>query len=240
MRKTVGLLCAGVLLVTSVKPAVAQDAGDVAAYLAMVFTPIGALPPQITPSMAGLTQTRARVRVQYGRFSFTDDVGYNNLGVGIDVGRGRGSMGLTLGYGFDDCEGDCDGVIMLGGHIEGRLASSSLGDTPDGARLNMGIRGDLGFSRMDDVTSFTGVVGVPVALSAPSGGIRFVPFLTPAFGFGRLSGDDDSESGVRFLLGGGVGVVSATQLMINFGFQKVLIEDGDTMFGIGVAWNVGR
>lgn len=239
MRKTIGFVCAAAMLV-SVTPwrGAAQDAEDVAAYLAMVFTPIGALPPMVTPPMAGSAQTRNRINARYGRISFNDAVAFNNLGVGIDFDRDGGSWGLVLGYMFDDCEGDCDGVVMFGADLEGVLASSQIGQSPN-TRLNMGWRGDVGISRSDDLTSLTGVIGVPLSVSAQSGSLRIVPFFTPAFGFGRLSDDNDSESGVRFLLGGGLGVMSSTGLALNIGFQKVFIDGGDTQVGLGVAWNLG-
>ena len=240
MRKTIVYLCAAALLAVSAAPAVAQDEGDVAAYFGMVFTPIGALPPLVTPVMAGLTSARTRINARYGRISFSDAVAFNNLGVGLDFGRRRGSFGLLVGYGFDDCDGECDGAVMVGANAEGALGSTALGADGSSARLHMGIRGDVGFARSDETTALSAVVGVPLSVSMPSDGLRFVPFLTPGFGFGRLASDDDSESGTRFLLGAGVGVVTSTGLMIDLGVQKVFIEDGDTMVGIAVAWNIGR
>lgn len=240
MRKTIVYLCAAALFASSAPLAAAQDEDDVAAYAAMVFTPIGALPPLVTPAMAGISHAPTRINARYGRISFSDDVGFNNLGVGLDFGRRRGSLGLLVGYAFDDCEGECDGAVMIGGHAEGTLGSTPLGDDPSSATLRMGVRGDVGFARMDDVTALSAVLGVPLAVSMPSGGLRFVPFVTPAFGLGRLSGNDESETGVRFLLGAGVGVVSSTGLMVDLGVQKVFIDDGDAMVGIAVAWNIGR
>lgn len=239
MRKTIGLVCAIVATSATALPLLAQDGDDVVAYVAMVFTPIGALPPQVTPAMAGETQTRTRLRAQYGRLEMNDAVAFNNLGVGIDVGRGRGSMGLTLGYGFDDCETECDGVLMVGGHLEGVLTRAEVGARPGGGRMTMGLRGDVGLSRANESTALSAVVGVPIALTLPVQELRFVPFLTPGFGFGLIGGDD-TRSGVRFLLGGGIGVMSGTGFVINLGFQRVFIEDGDTMLGINVAWNIGR
>ncbi len=235
MTRLLRCSCIALLLATLAPAAHAQDAGDVAAYIALLFTPAGALPPQVTPAMSGLTQTRTRARVQYGRVG---DLDANNLGFGLDFGRGRGSAGLTLGVGFRDCDG-CDEVIMAGAHLEGVLGSKPISTSTPDVRLNVGLRGDVGFARADDATALTAVVGAPVSVSAPAGELRFVPFLLPGFGFGRLS-NGDSDSGIRFLLGGGVGLVGAGGLMLDIAFQKVFIDHGDTQVGIGVAWNIGH
>ncbi len=230
-----------ILLSSSIAAAAeAQNDGDAAAYFAIVFTPVGALPPQLTPAMAGEPQTRTRFRAQYGRLSFSSAVAFNNVGVGLDFGRRRGSLGLTLGYGFEDCDAGCESVIMIGGHLEGMLASSSLGGADSDSRLTMGLRGDVGFGRADDLTALSAVLGVPLTIVIPSEGLRFAPFLTPGLGVGRLSDDDDADSGVRFTLGGGIGVLSASRIALFLGFQKVFIDGGDTQVGIGVTWNVGR
>lgn len=235
MTRLLRFACMALLLLTVVPTARAQDAGDVLAYIALLFTPVGALPPEVTPAMAGLTQTRTRARIQYGRVG---DLDANNLGAGLDFSRGRGSAGLTLGVGFRDCDG-CDEIVMVGAHLDGVLGSRPLSTSTPDVRLNVGLRGDVGFARADDATALTLAVGAPVSISAPAGELRFVPFLTPAVGFGRLS-DGDSESGVRFLLGGGVGLVGAGGLMLDIAFQKVFIDHGDTQVGIGVAWNIGH
>ncbi|HKW12053.1 MAG TPA: hypothetical protein VJO33_16825 [Gemmatimonadaceae bacterium] len=65
--------------------------------------------------------------------------------------------------------------------------------------------------------------------------MRIAPFLTPGFGWGRLSGSGDSISGTRFLLGGGVTLQSLTNdIGVNVGFQKVFIDRGETMFGVSL------
>jgi hypothetical protein len=235
MTRLLRFACLALLVLGTVPSVRAQDSGDVAAYLALLFTPVGALPPQVTPAMAGLTQTRTRARVQYGRVG---DLDANNLGFGLDFGRDRGSAGLTLGVGFRDCDG-CDEVVMVGAHLEGVLGSKPISTSTPDVRLNVGLRGDVGFARADETTALSAVVGAPVSVSAPAGELRFVPFLTPGFGFGRVS-NGDSDSGIRFLLGGGIGVVGAGGLMLDIAFQKVFIKHGDTQVGVGVAWNIGH
>ena len=46
-----------------------------------------------------------------------------------------------------------------------------------------------------------------------------------------------SESGVRFVLGGGLGLqFHGSALGVHFGAQKVFVEDGEIAFGAGLSW----
>jgi hypothetical protein len=67
--------------------------------------------------------------------------------------------------------------------------------------------------------------------------VRVIPFVTPAVGFGALTGDN-GDSGIRPMLGGGVGIVAANGFGISAGFQKVFIDEGETV--IGLAITLGR
>jgi hypothetical protein len=53
----------------------------------------------------------------------------------------------------------------------------------------------------------------------------------------ELGAEEDAESGTRFMLGGGIGMLFASSgLGVDVGFQRVFIEDGDTLVGIGVSY----
>jgi hypothetical protein len=68
-------------------------------------------------------------------------------------------------------------------------------------------------------------------------GVQIVPFVSPGFGWGRVSEGGDSESGTRFVLGGGVGIVSSNSgLGLTLGAQKVFIDGGKLVFGAGLTW----
>jgi hypothetical protein len=75
--------------------------------------------------------------------------------------------------------------------------------------------------------------------------MRLVTFVTPALIFGTTDFEDDipgfpgSESAVRFMIGGGVGIFnSKSPIMLNVGAQYIAIENGGAQ--IGVALMFGR
>ncbi|HEY8793666.1 MAG TPA: hypothetical protein VIM15_01890 [Gemmatimonadaceae bacterium] len=68
-------------------------------------------------------------------------------------------------------------------------------------------------------------------------GVQFVPFVSPGFGWGHITDSNNSESGTRFMLGGGVEIVSSNSgLGFTLGAQKVFIDGGKLVFGAGVTW----
>jgi hypothetical protein len=51
----------------------------------------------------------------------------------------------------------------------------------------------------------------------------------------------DSQSGTRFVLGGGIGIVNvAPGMSMSLGAQKTFIEDGKIVFGAGISYTVSR
>jgi hypothetical protein len=114
-----------------------------------------------------------------------------------------------------------------------------LGAEPSAATLTIGLNGELGFGKPEGGTIWSATAGLPVALVAGAGsGLRLAPFLTPAFGFGYVTGQGESESGTRMLLGGGVGIMGANRFGVSVGFQKVFIEDGQTTIGINASFRM--
>jgi hypothetical protein len=157
---------------------------------------------------------------------------------------------------------DCGGGLVLGANWVAPLLTSPIG-RGGGATFVLGVdasigvgSGDIFTFRFDDgddlnitteisATSFSATAGVPVLLSARSGNVIFVPHLTPRVGFGRASldvdgigtgGDDEeSESGFRAMLGGGLGILfDRSGFGFNLGFQKVFVDEGKTVIGLGV------
>jgi hypothetical protein len=79
-------------------------------------------------------------------------------------------------------------------------------------------------------------VGLPLSLAFGQGNaIRIVPFFTPAFGVGHI-GADLSETGVRFLVGGGIGILSQSAgIGATLGVQRIIANGGKTVFGVGMS-----
>ena len=71
-------------------------------------------------------------------------------------------------------------------------------------------------------------------VSGQNGGTRVIPYVTPAIGVGTATADVD-VGGSRAMLGGGIAIITAGGLGISAGFQKIFIEDGETVIGLAVA-----
>ncbi|HKW12052.1 MAG TPA: hypothetical protein VJO33_16820 [Gemmatimonadaceae bacterium] len=229
-----------VLVFITAFPLGAQGINAAVAYGALITTPAGALPPVLSDAMLNRSMTQPDVAVRYGHIS---DAGTSlntfDARVGFPFGT-RAMVGVNAGYQDASCSfGNCDSHFIAGANAEGRLASSMLGTGAEAAQLTIGLNGDAGFGKNAGATAFSFTGGLPVALLSRTSKLLIAPFLTPAFGWGRASDNGVSENGTRFLLGGGVTVQSLNSpIGANFGFQKVFIDGGETVFGVSLV--VGR
>ena len=166
-------------------------------------------------------------------------------------------------YGFFRLEYDCRTVLMGGASLDFPLVTGATNAQGTGLALGLQLTAGYGTSEellgltMDDgttQTSFTfgghgmsATIGLPMSLIARSGGMSIVPYVTPRFGWGRATmkfedttdpsaNDEQTESGTRFILGGGLTVNLENGLGLTAGFQKVFIEDGASGIGFSVLW----
>ena len=65
-------------------------------------------------------------------------------------------------------------------------------------------------------------------------------FVTPGFGYGRLSEDGESESGTRPMLGLGLRLRTTSGIGFSIGAQKVFIDDGEMVMGAGLSIATGK
>ncbi|HEX5438461.1 MAG TPA: hypothetical protein VFW98_15015 [Gemmatimonadaceae bacterium] len=231
-------LSAGVL-VAPISRAAGQgfDFSGVVGYLALVNTPTAGVVPVARQWMLAEPRTGTGVDVQYGRIADDDDH-FDDLvgGVSLPFAQGHADVAIQGGFFLPSCSGEgCDPEFVASAAVEGSLLRSS---TPN-ALLNVGLAGRLGFGKPADATALSASVGLPISVAVGrAGGVQLVPFITPAFGWGRLSGGGDSESGTRLMLGGGLGVMNGKSgLGVNVGIQKVFIDGGRTVFGAGITWS---
>ena len=210
----------------------AQEEGPspeaIVAYTAINSSTVGAI-PLATNTLApagGLSW-----HLQYGRLSWGDDVNQSTYAGGINVSLGQGRLGVSAGYVTFDCQ-DCDSHATVGARYGVQLTGGALGDARSGSRWAMGLEGELGVAFPEDVSvmAFAGHLPIKVTLGK---NVKVSPFVTPGFAYGRMSVNDESESGTRFMVGGGVGLAFANGIGANFGLRKVFIEEGETQFGLG-------
>ena len=175
--------------------------------------------------------------VQWGHMS--GDGGSLNTftgGVTLPIAAGHGDVGISAGYFKPSCDvGSCDGNFVAGGVVEGRVLQSQM----QSATFTLGLSGHVGFAKPSGGTIWSASAGAPISLALGSKtGLQVVPFITPSYGWGRASGGGASESGSRLMVGGGIGLLSASSgFGFNVGVQKVFIDGGKTVFGAGFSWS---
>lgn len=227
------LLCIGLAVVMSMRPVYAQDEGDVTAYFALSFTSTGGFVP--LPTAARMGEPGGAMSLRYGQLSFDSDDAFHNIGISGDFRAGAGRLGVTGGALV--CSG-CDPVIMLGADWTTPLSrrASDAGSFAVGLTTAAGV----GIPSSDaDGILLSASLGLPLSMTAGEPrGVRVIPYITPAVGFGAATGDG-GDSGVRAMLGGGVGIVAANGLGVSAGFQKVFIEDGEAIIGLAVTFGRG-
>jgi hypothetical protein len=231
------LLLPTAALVWCSTPLLSQSTGDLAAYLALIETPAAALTPLLTNTLVGPLQRSPVFALRYGYLGL-DGASYNNFGVSAVLPAGIGSsVSLNAGVFSPSCrDPGCDNQLMLSIGGDTRLLGTAIGQGPNPAKLLVALNGELGYGKPRDANVASGMVGLPVSLVAGDPkGMRVVPFLTPAFGFGRVSSGSSSESGTRLVFGGGVGVHNTvSSLVVNLGFQHVYISGAKTLVGVNV------
>ena len=229
--KRLSLLGMALAAVVFVSPVHAQDEGDATAYFALSFTSTGGFVP--LPSAARLGEPSGALSLRYGQFSFDDDDAFHNVGLSGDFRAGAGRASITGGAML--CSG-CDPIIMVGGDWTTPLSRSVSESGTFAVGLTTAAGVGIPTSEGADGVVLSASLGLPLSMIAgQSEGLRVIPFLTPAVGFGAATGDD-GDSGVRPMLGGGVGLVGASGLGVSAGFQKIFIEGGETIIGLAITF----
>jgi hypothetical protein len=236
MHKTALVLFA---LLAPAGSAVAQS--DLLAAAALASTPIGALTPMMTSSMVGRRLEGAQLAIRYG---LRRDEAINTHAIAGSVLFSAGlksSLSLTAGVRDATCTG-CSPRLMLG--LGGDMRLYEGGDFAGaGSGLAVSLSGDLGYGRaFGDEDAYALGIGTPVTLSLASGGrdaLHIVPFFTPIVGIGQTSCPgvllDCERSGVRMVLGGGIGVWNPmTSVSASVGVNQVIRDGESPVFGINV------
>jgi hypothetical protein len=213
-------------------PAVAQSEGDVAAYLALTVTPTGAFAPVARAAWLEEAGGNA-LSLRYGRLSYEADETIHNLGISGDFGAGRARVGLTAGA--VTCSA-CDAVLMFGADVTTPLVRRVSSDATFGVGFAAAAGAGIPTAEGADGVALSGSLGLPLILIAGApNGLRAIPYITPAVGFGTLTGEGGA-SGVRPMLAGGIGVVAANGIGVSAGVQKVFIDGGEAVLGLSLTF----
>jgi hypothetical protein len=120
-------------------------------------------------------------------------------------------------------------------YITPLVRSAGTGPTPSAFTVSLSPSVGVAKPTEGDGTFAAASVGLPVAVAmGGDAGARVAAFVSPGLGFGMISGSGESESGVRPMLGGGVGL-RFSNLTISGSAQKIFIDVGEIQFGVGIA-----
>ena len=201
-------------------------------------------------------------RIVLGGIDFP--VGRSTIGISagyLDFACGNDAAGPGI-------EIDCKGGLMAGARAGTSLVSAPVG-TGSTTSFLVGIDGSVGFGTGDvlelsfddgfgnqgtgkfEGTSMALGLSLPVALVARGAGVTVAPHITPGVGYGRLTAkvsasgsgftdsSEDSESGARFMLGGGAAILFTNSgLGLHLGFQKVFVKDGEATLALGLSYTM--
>lgn len=229
--------------------AAAQDASDSAAYRALTQTPAGALPATMDVSMSGVRDRAPVFQVRYGIMSYDNHEYVHNFGVGVSLPVGSASIGLTGGYYWPNCNGQCEGHAMFGASLSQNLATVPLGGETGGAgggsggggggAFNIGLRGKAGYARQG-ATLVSGELALPVSLVPASRSLRLVPYIAPGLGFGMVRDGDGTEAGLLFTFGAGLGLLTSHGFTATAGISRAFLSTGNWLAGVGITVGPGR
>ena len=229
--------CLAALLVCAPSSiALGQSDGSSTGYLALVTTPTAALSPVAKQWMLPDPAQGFGIETQWGHVSGNGgSINTFTSGINLPLAAGRADVGFSAGTLRVSCDaGDCGDYFVASSVIEGRVLQSQMG----GASFALGLSGRLGFAKPSDATVWSAAASVPLSLAVniqPE--FQFVTFVAPGFGWGHISEGSGSQSGTRFMLGGGVGVISSTSgVGLTIGVQKVFISGGKLVVGAGLTW----
>jgi hypothetical protein len=155
------------------------------------------------------------------------------------------SVAFTAGVADADCNG-CSPALLLG--IGADMRVYERGDVLSvGSIFTLAVSGDVGYAEVKPTDSDAlGLgIGAPMTLvfGADRSGWRLTSFFTPVFGIGRLNGlvcpgigpCDESASGTRILLGGGVGLWSPlSSVSASLGINQVMADEARPVYGVSV------
>jgi hypothetical protein len=246
MRRTFSAL---LFVVVTAYSAHAQSAQSIGAFLALNGTPVAALPPVLTTTILTSLQRTVQFSARYGYLDnntySADGQATNNGGLTVVFPSGLGStVSLTAGFWYPTGK-NYSSHLMLGAAGDYGIGSAQLTDAADSPLLSLAVDADVGFGKPSNGTFWAARLGAPVTLGQRGEGIRVAAFVIPGIGFGSSRLDavnvagqpvTTTESGVRFMAGGGVGVYTpASTLSVSLGFQQVFVTGSSTLVGLVIS-----
>ena len=215
----------------------AQDPSDFqgAGYLAIVASPIGALPPYLIRDQFLERGSPSVLHLRYGARKI-DSIFSHAAAATLEFPLGIGRIGFTGGI---KRENETT-LGMLGMEYQTIMSRGMLTPDPAGPVLHITVKTELGFgTSLEGPTELTAATGaLSIVMSVPFGNeIMIVPFATPGIGVGMLSTGGDVQFQPQVIVGGGFVIHNPSRLDLTLAVHRGLADEASTVYGIGLTWN---
>lgn len=221
----------------------AQSNSDVAAWSALMVTPIGALAP-IAQDPHGLPVNATAWSLRYGRWHYDADDVIHDTG-GLTWSRGLAyrhlQLSVTGAYALIECPtcsywlaGDITLRTPLGFRVYGDSTTHLRTET--GASLQMTL-GGARYRGREPANAQSLAIAVPVDIAIPwrrTGAFR--ASLIPGIGFGRVATAGSADAGLLPMIGGALAWSLNRTFTIDMGAQRVILNGGALQLGLGARW----
>lgn len=231
----VGALCASGVLPAN---AVAQSANDLAAFSALIVSPVGALPPVVGDNGSRIPE-RASLSLRYGGWQYdVDDGMHNNVGLTLTsrIGSSRTSLSATAAH----LSLNCACAVWASGGVSVRSVPwSSTSRGPKHPAAHVAIEVAVGGARYmggGHATARSAAAVLDIGGGIPFfGGSRLSVSVLPGLGRGSLWSADATGGGTRALLGAGASWIFPHGVSIDVGTQRVILPGGPRQIGAGLS-----
>lgn len=221
--------------------AIAQSPGDLAAFNALIVSPVGALPPTAGDDGRPLPD-RASLFVKYGRWRYdVNDAIHENVGLSIHhrLGSSATSVSVTGAYLSSSC--DCSGWSSGGVSLTSvAWSTASLGQsraTAAHASVEL-MAGGARFSGAGHASAYSVAAALDLGGSLPVGhSSRFALSVIPGIGYGHLTSVDETGGGTRPVLGAAMSLTFSGGVALDIGARRIVLSGGPTQIGGGVSWH---
>ena len=236
-RRLAAFLILGILCAT---PAAAQRPAEVAAWSALMVTPIGALAP-IAQDPHGLPVDASAWSLRYGRWNYDDEDVIHDTG-GLTWSRGLAfrhlQLSVTGAYALIECP-TCSywlsGDITIRSPLSYRIYEDSATHlrTETGASIQLSLGGSR-YRGREPANAQSLALTMPLDVAVPFGRTgAWRASLIPGIGFGRVATAGTTDAGVLPMLGGALAWSFNRSFSIDMGLQRVILRGGALQIGLG-------
>jgi hypothetical protein len=234
-----------ILLVVGPSETAGQSAGQLGAWDGLMLSPAGALAPVArdpTDWASGVNE----FSVRYGRWRYdADDAVHDNFGLTWthSLGFARAQVAITGAYELVECP-TCFGWQLAGIDLQSTLWTHDF-PRASGRPVSAGVRlrvslGGARYLGSEATTTTSAAVAVPIDIALPFAKTSSLcASIVPGFGFGRIAGPDEVESGLLPMIGGAVAWTITSRFGVDLGVQRIFISGGPTEIGAAFSWKLG-